>query len=141
MTINGWIQIALYCVIVILLVKPFGVYMTRVFNGERTFLSPVLRPVERVIYRVCGVDERQEQHWVDLCRRHAVLQHRGLRRRSMRCSACRPCCRSIPQGQVGRRAEPRLQHLGELRHQHQLAVLRARDDDELSDPDGRAHRA
>ncbi len=64
MTINGWIQIALYCVILMLLVKPFGGYMTRVFNGERTLLSPVLRPVERGFYAVSGVDERVEQHWV-----------------------------------------------------------------------------
>ena len=64
MTINGWIQIALYCVIITLLVKPFGGYMTRVFNGERTLLSPVLRPVERGIYAVSGVAEQDEQHWV-----------------------------------------------------------------------------
>ena len=44
MTFNGWVQIALFCTIVIALVKPFGGYMTRVFNGERTFLSPMLRP-------------------------------------------------------------------------------------------------
>ena len=44
MTLNGWIQIAIYCAIVVALVKPLGGYMTRVFNGERTFLSPVLRP-------------------------------------------------------------------------------------------------
>src|SRR5579864_5235186 len=64
MTVSGWIQIALYCVIVTLLTKPFGGYMTHVFNGERTWLSPVLRPVERAIYRACGVDEKEEQHWV-----------------------------------------------------------------------------
>ncbi len=64
MTINGWIQIALYCVVVALLAKPLGGYMTRVFNGERTLLSPVLRPIERGLYAVSGVDERDEQHWV-----------------------------------------------------------------------------
>ena len=64
MTINGWIQIALFSVIVTLLVTPFGSYMTRVFTGERTPLSPVLGPLERAIYRLCGVDEKQEQHWV-----------------------------------------------------------------------------
>src|SRR5215472_3906985 len=64
MTIIGWIQILLYCAIVVALVKPLGAYMTRVFNGERTFLSPVLRPVEAGIYRAAGVDERREQHWV-----------------------------------------------------------------------------
>ena len=47
MTVIGWIQILLYCAIVVALVKPLGWYMTRVFNGEATFLSPVLRPVER----------------------------------------------------------------------------------------------
>ena len=64
MTINGWIQIALFSVIVIALTRPFGGYMTRVFAGDRTWLSPVLRPVERGIYRLCGVDEKVEQHWL-----------------------------------------------------------------------------
>ena len=64
MTPNGWIQIALYCAIIIALTRPLGGYMTRVFNGERTVLSPVLRPVERAIYWCCGVDEKEEQHWL-----------------------------------------------------------------------------
>ncbi len=64
MTINGWLQIALFCVLLLLITRPFGGYMTRVFSGERTPLSVVLRPVERGIYRLCGVDETQEQHWV-----------------------------------------------------------------------------
>jgi K+-transporting ATPase ATPase A chain len=64
MTLIGWIQILLYCAIVVALVGPLGSYMTRVFNGERTLLSPVLRPVEAVLYRVAGVDERREQHWI-----------------------------------------------------------------------------
>jgi len=64
MTISGWVQIALFSVIVILITRPLGGYMTRVFNGERTFLSPVLRPVERAIYWCCGVDEKEEQHWL-----------------------------------------------------------------------------
>jgi potassium-transporting ATPase potassium-binding subunit len=64
MTLIGWIQILLYCAIVVVLVKPLGGYMTRVFDGERTFLSPVLRPVEGVIYRLGGVDAKREQHWL-----------------------------------------------------------------------------
>jgi K+-transporting ATPase ATPase A chain len=64
MTITGWLQIALFGVIVILITRPFGGYMTRVFAGERTFLSPVLRPVECAIYWCCGVDEKEEQHWL-----------------------------------------------------------------------------
>jgi potassium-transporting ATPase potassium-binding subunit len=63
MTINGWVQIALFCVLLTLLVKPLGGYMTRVFNGERTALSLVLRPLEIGLYRLCGVRETEEQHW------------------------------------------------------------------------------
>jgi len=64
MTISGWVQIALFSVIVILITRPLGGYMTRVFAGERTFLSPIFRPVERVVYWCCGVDEKEEQHWL-----------------------------------------------------------------------------
>jgi potassium-transporting ATPase potassium-binding subunit len=64
MTIIGWIQILLYCAIVVALVRPLGWYMTRVFNGERTFLSPVLRPIEAAIYWAGGVDKTREQHWL-----------------------------------------------------------------------------
>jgi K+-transporting ATPase ATPase A chain len=64
MTINGWIQIALYCVILIALTKPFGFYLARVFSGERTPLSPVLGWLERGIYRLSGVNPAEEQHWL-----------------------------------------------------------------------------
>jgi K+-transporting ATPase ATPase A chain len=64
MTLIGWLQILLYCAVIVALVKPLGGYMTRVFNGDRTFLTPVLRPVEAVLYGIGGVDERREQHWL-----------------------------------------------------------------------------
>src|SRR3979409_551110 len=64
MTAIGWIQIFLFCAIIVALVKPLGAYMTRVFSGERTFLSPVLRPVEAGLYWVGGVDGKREQHWM-----------------------------------------------------------------------------
>jgi K+-transporting ATPase ATPase A chain len=64
MTINGWSQILIYCALVAALVLPLGWYMTRVFNGERTFLSPVLRPVEVVLYWAGGIDEKREQDWL-----------------------------------------------------------------------------
>ena len=64
MTFNGWLQIALYAVLIVLIAKPLGGYMTRVFNGERTFLRPVVRPLEIGIYKICGVREDDEQHWV-----------------------------------------------------------------------------
>lgn len=63
MTLNGWIQIALFCAIVILITRPLGGYMARVFAGERTVLSPVLRPIERLFYAAAGVREDREQHW------------------------------------------------------------------------------
>src|SRR3978361_673901 len=64
MTANGWIQIILYCAVVLALVKPLGALLPAVFTGERNFLTPVLRPVERLFYKVAGVDEKQEQHWL-----------------------------------------------------------------------------
>ena len=64
MTVNGWIQIAIYCGVVLVLVQPLGAFMTRVFNGERTFLSPIVRPVEVALYRICGIEETAEQDWL-----------------------------------------------------------------------------
>ncbi|MBN8970441.1 MAG: potassium-transporting ATPase subunit KdpA [Rhizobiales bacterium] len=64
MTVIGWMQILLFCALVLALVIPLGGYMTRVFNSERTLLSPILRPCERLLYRVAGIDEKREQHWV-----------------------------------------------------------------------------
>ncbi|MFL5335409.1 MAG: potassium-transporting ATPase subunit KdpA, partial [Geminicoccaceae bacterium] len=64
MTFLGWAQIGLFCLLIIAVARPLGGYMTRLFDGERTFLSPLLRPVERGFYVVAGVDERSEQHWV-----------------------------------------------------------------------------
>ena len=64
MTVLGWAQIILFCAIVVALAPLLGGYMTRVFNGERTFLSPVLRPVEAGLYRVAGIDAAREQHWL-----------------------------------------------------------------------------
>ena len=64
MSINGWLQIAIYFAVLTALVVPLGRYMARVFEGQRTFLSPVLQPVETLLYRVSGVDEKREQHWI-----------------------------------------------------------------------------
>src|SRR6201996_9094259 len=64
MTFNGWLQIAVFSLVIIAITRPLGGYMTRVFNGERTFLHPVLRPIEHAVYWCCGVDEKQEQHWL-----------------------------------------------------------------------------
>jgi potassium-transporting ATPase potassium-binding subunit len=64
MTLIGWIQILLYCVIIVAITPVLGSYMTRAFNGERTFLTPILRPVELALYRAAGVDEKREQGWL-----------------------------------------------------------------------------
>ena len=65
MTINGWIQIFVFLLLIFLVTKPMGVFMTRVFSREKTFLDPVLRPIERLIYRVTGVDENHEMRWTE----------------------------------------------------------------------------
>jgi potassium-transporting ATPase potassium-binding subunit len=65
MTANGWFQILLFFGLVLLVTKPLGIFMTRVFNRERTFLDPILRPIERLIYRVTWVDENREMRWTE----------------------------------------------------------------------------
>jgi K+-transporting ATPase ATPase A chain len=64
MTFMGWVQIACYCAVIVAITPPLGAYMTRIFNGERTFLTPILRPIEIRLYKIAGVDERREQHAV-----------------------------------------------------------------------------
>jgi K+-transporting ATPase ATPase A chain len=63
MTLNGWIQILLFLVLIFAITKPLGVFMARVFNRERTFLDPLARPIERLLYRVTGVDDNHEMSW------------------------------------------------------------------------------
>jgi potassium-transporting ATPase potassium-binding subunit len=65
MTANGWFQIFFFVLVIFLITKPLGVFMTRVFAREMTFLDPVLRPIERLIYAVCGVDENREMRWTE----------------------------------------------------------------------------
>lgn len=65
MTANGWFQIGLYLLVILLVTKPMGVFMTRVFNREKTFLDRILRPIERLIYRLTGVDESREMRWTE----------------------------------------------------------------------------
>jgi K+-transporting ATPase ATPase A chain len=65
MTVNGWIQILVFLGLIFAVTKPLGVFMARVFNRERTFLDPVARPLERLLYRVTGVDENHEMRWTE----------------------------------------------------------------------------
>jgi potassium-transporting ATPase potassium-binding subunit len=64
MTANGWLQILLFLALVFLVTNPMGIFMTRVFKREKTFMDPMLRPVERLVYRVTGVDENHEMRWI-----------------------------------------------------------------------------
>jgi potassium-transporting ATPase potassium-binding subunit len=65
MTANGWFQIGLYLLAIFLVTKPLGIYLARVFAGEKTFLDLILRPIERLMYRLCGVDEKHEMRWTE----------------------------------------------------------------------------
>ncbi len=65
MTTNGWMQIIVFLALILAITKPLGVFMARVFSRERTFLDPVLRPVEHLLYRVTGVDENHEMRWTE----------------------------------------------------------------------------
>src|SRR5213592_822090 len=65
MTTNGWLQIGVYLLCIAAVTPPLGRFMTRVFNRERTWLDPVLRPIERLIYRTTGVDETHEMRWTE----------------------------------------------------------------------------
>src|ERR1017187_5388926 len=65
MTANGWFQILLFLFVIFLVTKPVGIFMARVFNREKTFLDPVLRPIERLLYRLTGVDENHEMRWTE----------------------------------------------------------------------------
>jgi K+-transporting ATPase ATPase A chain len=63
MTANGWLQFVIYSIVLILTVRPVGIYLARVFEGERTWLDPLLRPIERLTYRLCGVNADHEMNW------------------------------------------------------------------------------
>src|SRR5271163_324445 len=65
MTANGWFQIFLLLAVVFAITKPLGIFIARVFNREKTFLDPVLRPVERLVYRLTGIDDQHEMRWTE----------------------------------------------------------------------------
>src|ERR1700687_5669738 len=65
MTANGWFQIGVFLLVILALTKPLGVFMTQVFTRKKTFLDPVLRPLEKLVYRLTGVDETREMAWIE----------------------------------------------------------------------------
>ena len=117
MTVNGWLQIGFFLLAILAVTPLIGRFITRVFNREWTWLDPVLRPVERLIYRSTGVDQRREMRWTNPPR--------------FCCSACldatavsdaaRAAVAAVESGDSARFRPPRLQHRGLVHHQHQLA--------------------
>jgi K+-transporting ATPase ATPase A chain len=78
MTVSGWSQILIFAVLVVAVTWPLGGFMTRVFSGERTMVSVILRPLERALYRLAGVDENAEQHWVTYAVAMLVFNAAGM---------------------------------------------------------------
>ena len=140
MTLTGWIQILLFALVIFAVTKPIGIYMFRIFEGDRQPLPRFFGPIERLIYRLCGVDPKEQQDWKQysvamlLFSAHHVA--RDLRHRAIaKCAAVKS---REPRSCSSR---SRLRHSFELHHQYELAGLRRRVDDELSDADGGARLA
>src|SRR6202171_1770510 len=76
MTANGWLQMFLYLAVIFLITKPIGIFLTRVFNREKTFLDPLLRPLEKLVYRLTGVNEEREMRWTEYT--NAMLLFSGV---------------------------------------------------------------
>ena len=94
MNIFSWLQLIVYVVVLIALAKPLGSFMARVYQGERTFLDPVIRPVEKLIYRLCGVDPDQEMNWKVYAFAMLLFNVPGSFVRICACSGCRDSFRS-----------------------------------------------
>ena len=126
MTANGWLQILFLLLVVFLLTKPLGAFMSRVFGRERTWLDPVMRPVERILYRLTGVDESHEMDWKEYAL--ALLLFSGVSmillyvlQRVQQWAWY--ATESAKAGGSGSGAG--LQYRGFLHHEHELAELRA----------------
>ena len=141
MTTNGVLQILVFFGITVLVTKPLGLFMSRLFQGERTFLHPLCRPLEVLVYKLCGVRENDEQRWTQYT---ASLLSFSLIGFLFHLRADAPAGPAAAQSSRIRRqpGEPRpgVQHVHELHDEHRLAVVQRRVDDELSRPDGRARR-
>ena len=140
MTANGIFQLLLYVVVLIALAKPLGAYMARVYQNQPFALERALGWLERLIYRWSGIRPTEEMGWKTYAATMLLFNFLGLLAVYLlqRLQGVLPL---NPQGLARGLARLVVQHGRELRHQHQLAGLRRRDDDELSHPDARAHRA
>ena len=135
MTANGWLQILVFLALILAVTKPMGVFMTRVFNRERTFMDPVLRPIERLLYRLTGVDENHEMRWTEYA--GAMLLFSVVSMLLLYLIAARARIPAAQSAEVcSGCAGPGFQHRSVVHHQHQLAELFRRNHHELPDPDG-----
>ena len=136
MTLNGWLQIGLFLLAILAVTPLLGRFMTRVFSRERTWLDPVLRPIERLIYRSTGVDETREMRWTEYA--VALLLFSVVSMLVLylmqRVQQWLPW---NPQGFGAVRARPRVQHRRVVHDQHELAGVQRRVDDELLHANGR----
>ncbi len=134
MTANGWLQIVLYLAVIFAVTKPVGIFMTRVFNREQTFLDPVLRPVERLLYRLTRVDEDHEMRWTEYA--FAMLLFSGVSMLVLYGIQRLQLILPLNPQKLAAWSRSGVQHGGILHHQHQLAELWRRDHHELSHADG-----
>ena len=135
MNLNGIVQIVLYLVVLLALVKPLGSFMARVYQGEPCGLDRVLGPLENLIYRACGIRREEEMTLASVCGRSSPVQ--PCRRAFLVSVATSPGDTAIEPAETGRRFPGFiLQYGSQFRHQHQLAGVRRRDDHELPHPDG-----
>ncbi len=140
MTANGFLQVGIYVVVLLALAKPLGAFMARVYDGKTTFLDPVMRPLERLVYRLSGIDPEEGMTWKTYAVAMLLFNALGMLAvyALQRLQGLLPL---NPQGFAGGDAGLVLQHRRQLRDQHQLAGLRRRVDHELPDPDAGAQRA
>ncbi len=124
MTANGWLQILFYSVVLLALTKPLGLYMVRVYDGSMGWL----RAIERPIYRVCGVDPDEDQHWTRygaalllFSLAGMLLTYLVLRLQAHAAAQSRP--------HAGGDRPSVVRDRGVVHHEHELAVVRRRDDD------------
>ena len=138
MDLSGWLQLALFVGLLFAVTKPLGLYLVRVLEPEgKTWLDRPVKPVERLLYRILGIDPKTEQDWRHYARSLIVFSLAGLlfTYAVLRLQHLLPL---NPQQIRARPAGPGLQHRGELHVQHELAELRGRNDPVLFFTDGRA---
>ena len=110
MSANGWLQFAIFCIILLATVRPVGIYMARVLEGERTWLDPVLRPFERLIYKLCAVNADKDFELAYLYAEYTGGHRQLPQRYTQRSSRPNTCS---PQSQVATMAGKRLLPLPE----------------------------